>query len=116
MSEQAYFVLSALADAPRHGYAILSEVSDLSEGRIRLPVGTLYGILDRMSSGGLIELDREEIVDSRLRRYYRLTETGRLSLTREVARLRANARAGAARIAGWAPGIAGPDAIPGGAG
>ncbi|MEO7125805.1 MAG: PadR family transcriptional regulator [Nakamurella sp.] len=99
VSEQAFFVLSALAVTPLHGYAILSEVADLSEGRLRLAVGTLYGILDRLASDGSIELDREEIVDSRLRRYYRLTNAGQNTLTRETARQAANARMATARLA-----------------
>lgn len=99
MSEQAFFVLSALAGEPMHGYAILSEVAELSEGRLRLRVGTLYGILDRMAADGTIELDREEVVDSRLRRYYRLTGRGQHMLTREAARQAANARMATARLA-----------------
>ncbi len=109
MTEQAFFVLSALAERPLHGYAILSEVADLSEGRIRLRVGTLYGILDRMAADGSIELDREEVVDSRLRRYYRLTTSGRHALTREAARQAANARMATARLASR------PEAADGGA-
>jgi DNA-binding PadR family transcriptional regulator len=99
MSEQAFFVLSALTDAPLHGYGILSEVAKLSEGRVRLRVGTLYGILDRIAAEGLIELDREEVVDSRLRRYYRLTSNGQHALTREAARQEANARIARERLA-----------------
>lgn len=99
MSEQAFFVLSALAPAPLHGYGILSEVADLSDGRVSLQVGTLYGILDRMAATGLIEVDREEIVDSRLRRYYRLRDDGRNALDREAARQAANARMATRRLA-----------------
>jgi DNA-binding PadR family transcriptional regulator len=99
MSEQAFFVLSALARAPMHGYAILSEVAELSDGRLRLPVGTLYGILDRLAADGTIELDREQVVDSRLRRYYRISPSGRHALTREAARQAANARMATARLA-----------------
>jgi DNA-binding PadR family transcriptional regulator len=99
MSEQAFFVLSALAREPLHGYAILAEVAELSESRVRLRVGTLYGILDRLATDGSIELDHEEVVDSRLRRYYRLTTRGRHALTREAARQSANARMATARLA-----------------
>lgn len=110
MSEQAFLVLSALALKSLHGYGILSEVVELSEGRVQLRVGTLYGILDRMAASGLIEVDREEVVDSRLRRYYRLSEHGRHALTREAARQAANARMAAQRLAGFgartAPGAA----------
>lgn len=101
MSEQAFFVLSALADVPRHGYGILAEVAGLSESRVQLRVGTLYGILDRMAADGWIVLDREEIVVSRLRRYYRLSDEGRNVLAREAARQDANARMATARLAAF---------------
>lgn len=108
MSEQAFFVLSALAGEPLHGYAVMKEVAGLSEDRILLRVGMLYGILDRMAADG--SLDREEAVDSRLRRYYRLTDQGRLVLTREAARQAANARTATARLAAFGIGTAGPGA------
>lgn len=104
ISEQAFFVLSALAGEPLHGYAVLKQVAELSQGRISLRVGTLYGILDRMSADGSIELDREEVVNSRLRRYYRLTNRGRHTLTREAARQAANARTATERLAAFAAG------------
>jgi DNA-binding PadR family transcriptional regulator len=50
-----------------------SPTSRRSGGRARLRAGTLYTALDRLRADELIGVDREEIVDSRLRRYYRLT-------------------------------------------
>ncbi len=100
VSEQVFFVLAALASGPLHGYAVLAEVAELSAERIRMPVGTLYGILDRLTAARRIEIDREEIVDSRLRRYYRLTSDGRSLLEAEVARQAANARVVARRLRG----------------
>ena len=47
------------------------EVAELSGGRVRLKIGGLYGVLDRLAAEGLIEPDREEAHDGRLRRYYR---------------------------------------------
>ncbi|MFD7660306.1 PadR family transcriptional regulator [Actinosynnema sp. NPDC059797] len=93
MSEQAFLVLTALAEQPLHGYAIVRAVQDLSEGRVRLRVGTLYGVLDRLVADGWAEQDREEVHQGRLRRYYRLTDTGVRELSAEVARLSANVRA-----------------------
>ncbi|HEX5294479.1 MAG TPA: helix-turn-helix transcriptional regulator [Streptosporangiaceae bacterium] len=55
MTGQAFFVLTALADGPRHGYGIAGEVTDLSQGRVKLKSGSLYGMLDRLAAGGLIE-------------------------------------------------------------
>ncbi|MCE6997592.1 PadR family transcriptional regulator [Saccharothrix sp. S26] len=93
MSEQVFLVLTALAEEPLHGYAIVRAVEGLSEGRMRLRVGTLYGVLDRLVAEGLAERDREEVHQGRLRRYYRLTDAGVRALSAEVARLSANVRA-----------------------
>ncbi|KOX14171.1 PadR family transcriptional regulator [Saccharothrix sp. NRRL B-16348] len=93
MSEQVFLVLTALAEEPLHGYAIVRAVDVLSEGRMRLRVGTLYGVLDRLVAEGLAERDREEVHQGRLRRYYRLTDAGVRALSAEVARLSANVRA-----------------------
>jgi DNA-binding PadR family transcriptional regulator len=73
MTEPAFFVLTALVGEPRHGYGIVKEVEDLSAGRVELKIGSLYGILDRLVAEGLVELDREEAYQGRLRRYYRIT-------------------------------------------
>ncbi|WP_308425886.1 PadR family transcriptional regulator [Actinokineospora fastidiosa] len=96
MSEQAFLVVTALADEPMHGYAIVQAVEALSEGRVRLRVGTLYGVLDRLVADGLAERDREEVHQGRLRRYYRLTDAGVRALAAEVARMRSNVRAASA--------------------
>jgi DNA-binding PadR family transcriptional regulator len=93
ISEQAFLVLTALAEEPKHGYGIVQSVNALSEGRMRLRVGTLYGILDRLVDDGLAERDREEIHDGRLRRYYRLTDDGVAALAAEVDRLTVNVKA-----------------------
>jgi PadR family transcriptional regulator PadR len=91
MTEPAFLVLTALVDEPRHGYGIVRTVEELSDGRVRLKVGTLYGVLDRLASEGQVELDREEVHQGRLRRYYRLTDSGIRALDAEATRLQANA-------------------------
>lgn len=60
-------MLTALADGPRYGYGIVGEVAELSHGRVKLKIGSLYGVLDRLAAEGLIEPDREEAHDGRLR-------------------------------------------------
>ena len=92
LTEQAYLVLLALADGPRHGYAIVRAVRDLTDGATTLGAGTLYGLLDRLGDAGLIAAAGEEVVDGRLRRYYRITESGSAAATAETDRLRALAR------------------------
>lgn len=84
----ALLILTALADAPRHGYGILQEVAALSEGRVRLRTGTLYGALDRLQGQGLIQVEREEVVDGRARRFYSLSPSGRAALAEEIGHLR----------------------------
>lgn len=98
LREPTFLVLTALAAEPQHGYSVLDDVRRISEGQVRLQAGTLYGILDRLRADGLIEVDREEVVASRLRRYYRLTALGATRLADEVARLRRNADAAGRRL------------------
>ena len=92
MTGQAFYVLTALADGPRHGYGIVGEVAELSQGQVKLKIGSLYGVLERLAAGGLIEPDREEALDGRLRRYYRLTQDGRAALAEEAELRAATAR------------------------
>jgi DNA-binding PadR family transcriptional regulator len=98
LREQAFLVLTALAAQPQHGYAVIEDVARISEGRVRLHTGSLYAILERLRETGLIEVDHEEVVASRLRRYYRLTGAGAVRLTEETEALRRHANAAAARL------------------
>jgi DNA-binding PadR family transcriptional regulator len=107
MTEPAFFILTALIDAPRHGYGIVGEVADLSAGRVNLKIGTLYGVLDRLVTDGLVELDREEPHQGRLRRYYRLTDRGLDVLRTEATRQAANAAAATRRLTAHRPATTG---------
>ncbi len=91
MQEPTFLILTALAGEPLHGYGVIQEVSRLSSGRVVLRPGTLYGALDRLSEQGLVAAEREEIVDGRLRRYYRITDDGAGLLHAEAQRLADNA-------------------------
>ena len=106
MTGQAFFVLTALASGPRHGYGIVREVAELSQGRVQLKIGSLYGVLDRLAADGLIEPDREEAHDGRLRRYFRLTRDGRQALAEE-----AELRAVTARVVRARLGLTGAEAV-----
>ncbi|WP_433518168.1 PadR family transcriptional regulator [Nonomuraea sp. CA-143628] len=99
MSEPTYFVLAALLDGPSHGYGIIKRAEEQSGGRVRLAVGTLYGALDRLAGDGLIAVDREDTVQGRPRRYYRLTEDGRAAVIKEATRMEQAARVVTGRIA-----------------
>src|SRR5664280_1359824 len=98
MQEATFLILTALAGGNQHGYGIITDVEQISDRRVRLRAGTLYTALERLRADRLIEVDREEIVDSRLRRYYRLTPTGMELLAAEAARLRANADVAMSRL------------------
>jgi DNA-binding PadR family transcriptional regulator len=98
MQEATFLILTALAAGSRHGYGIIVDVQAISDGRVRLRAGTLYTALDRLRTAELVEVDREEIVDSRLRRYYRLTPLGEEQLAIEAARLHSNASTALARL------------------
>ena len=98
MQEATFLILTALAAGSQHGYGIITDVQQISGGRVRLRAGTLYTALDRLRLDGLIGVDREEVVDSRLRRYYRLTPKGSAVLAAEAVRLRENATAALARL------------------
>lgn len=90
--EQSYYVLAALMDGPQHGYGIIKQTSELTQGGVRLAPGTLYGALDRLGDAGLIESDHEEVVEGRVRRYVRLTRTGRRLVLEEAVRMENAAR------------------------
>lgn len=80
-----FYVLVALADGDTHGYQILKDVDQLTSGEVRLSTGTLYGIIKRLLSDGLIrEFGRSD--DTR-RRSYELTAFGRDVARAEAARL-----------------------------
>jgi DNA-binding PadR family transcriptional regulator len=98
MQEPTFLILTSLAAGPQHGYGIMTDVTQISDGRMRLRAGTLYAALDRLTTDRLLEVDREEVVDTRLRRYYRLTPAGRARLVAETARLRANLAVAAQRL------------------
>ncbi|WP_232382768.1 PadR family transcriptional regulator [Actinomadura violacea] len=101
MQEPTFLILTALADGAQHGYGIIADVERISDGRTRLRAGTLYAALDRLQSEHLIAPDREEVVDGRLRRYYRLTDDGAAALAAEVEALRRRTEAAARRLAAF---------------
>lgn len=106
MREPTFLILTALAAQPRHGYGIITDVTELSGGRVKLAPGTLYAALDRLADEGLVEVDREETVSGRMRRYYRLSATGAAALGAEVEQLRSRAAPASARLATRRAGLA----------
>jgi DNA-binding PadR family transcriptional regulator len=107
MQETTFLILTALAQGPQHGYGIIQDVGRISGERVALRAGTLYGALERLDADGLIAMDREEIVDRRLRRYYRLTDEGSARLAEEAKRLQESAATALQRLGAVRPGLAG---------
>ena len=82
-----FYVLVALADGQTHGYAILKDVEQLTDGSVRLSTGTLYGIIKRLLADGLIRESGMSAKDDERRRLYELTAFGRDVARAEAARL-----------------------------
>lgn len=89
LTPAVFHILLALADAERHGYAIMDHVSKTTEGQIKMGPGTLYGTIKRLLAGGVIEESDERPdpeMDDERRRYYRLTGLGRRVIAAEAQR------------------------------
>lgn len=107
LTEATFCILLSLASEPKHGYAIMKDVRTLSEGRVVLSTGTLYGALKRLLGQGWIER-LDDVEDStqdvghsgRPRKAYALTRIGRRSLGAEVSRLRRLISVASLRTAG----------------
>src|SRR5262245_26937891 len=90
LSSAAFHILMSLADQDLHGYEIMRQVAEQTEGRMRLGPGTLYGSIRTLLEEGLIQ----EIAARQIRkpgqdrrRYYRLTSAGRKLARAEAERL-----------------------------
>jgi len=91
--EPSYFILVSLMAGRLHGYAITKRARELSDDRLRIAAGTLYGALDRMVEEGLVVVDAEEEVQGKMRRYYRITQQGEQAAFAEVERMRSAVKA-----------------------
>ena len=103
LTEAVLFILLSLAPEPKHGYAVMKDVQTLSENRVVLSTGTLYGALKRLLEQGWIERveDTSGAAEGsgRPRKAYALTGLGRRILDAEVTRLRSLIVAARSRIA-----------------
>lgn len=90
LSPAVFYILLALPDGPKHGYAIMKEVEEMTGGKIMLGPGSLYGSIKRLLKDKMIaETDYRPVraLDDERRRYYILTDYGRQVLSAEVDRL-----------------------------
>jgi DNA-binding PadR family transcriptional regulator len=100
LTPPVFHILVALADGERHGYGIMQDVAQQTNGSLQLGPGTLYGCLKRMLAAGLVEESDErpdpELDDAR-RRYYRITTLGKRTVRAEAERLAGAVTAARAR-------------------
>ena len=97
VTEPVLLILTSLADQPRHGYALMKDIQTLSNGRVRLSTGTLYGALRRLLEDNWIErFDQEDT--SREKQAYRITAEGRKQLELELERMRQLTQAASSRL------------------
>jgi DNA-binding PadR family transcriptional regulator len=89
LTEATFLIMLSLVSGPKHGYAIMKDVETLSESRVLLSTGTLYGALKRLLEEGWIARtdDEESNGPGRPRKVYTLTRLGRRVLDAEVERL-----------------------------
>jgi DNA-binding PadR family transcriptional regulator len=98
LTEPVLLILLSLADQPRHGYSILKDIEQMSDGRVVLSTGTLYGALRRLLDDKWIERFEDEDT-SRGKQSYRLTANGRRNLRFEVDRMKKLTRLASLRAA-----------------
>lgn len=90
MTETAFYILLSLP-IPRHGYGIIKHVEELTEGRLVLGSGTIYGTLTKMQRDGIITV----YADEKRKTIYEITDVGKVLMRYEMNRLKelhANAR------------------------
>ena len=97
LTEPVLLILLSLASKPAHGYALMKDIEELSDGRVELTTGTLYGALHRLLEEGCIErFDQGDT--SREKQSYRLTGVGRKQLQLELDRMKQLTRIAAVRL------------------
>lgn len=87
LSEAVFFILLSLLPGPRHGYAIMKDVKALSDSRVNLSTGTLYGALKRLLEAGWVQRMDGEVENGRERKSYTLTQLGKGILKAETTRM-----------------------------
>jgi len=89
LTETTYFILLSLSPQPKHGYAIMKDVRHLSEERVILSTGTLYGALKRLlDQGWIVRLEDVNAKGNiRDRKVYKVTDRGHQILKEETTRL-----------------------------
>lgn len=100
LNEQRFMILTALSAGRRHGYGLVEDIVELTDGALRPRAGALYHALEGLSKAGLVVAAGEEVIDGRLRRYYEITNDGKKTLGVEAQRRASTAKTAIARLAG----------------
>lgn len=87
LTESYFYILLCLYKENLHGYAIMQKAKEISEGKVVIGAGTMYGATSNMIKKSWIEEIQEEAKDERGKRAYKLTEVGKQVLEQELARL-----------------------------
>lgn len=98
LTEAVYYILLSL-DKPLHGYGIMQHAESLSNGRVRLAAGTLYGALNTLLERGWIETAGKD--NTARKKEYVITKQGREVVLRELSRLRELTENGDRITGGW---------------
>lgn len=96
-SDRSILILTSLADAPKHGYALIKDIEDFAG--VKLGAGTLYGALSKLEAAGLVEA----LPEDERRRPYQITAAGREQLKERLTEAARIARVGLRRIAAATP-------------
>lgn len=92
LTEATFLIMMSISSEPRHGYAIMKDVQSMSEGRVILSTGTLYGAIKRLLESDWIVRVEETSVgvaqSKRFRKAYKLSRKGQRVLEAELARMK----------------------------
>lgn len=88
LTESYYYILLCLYNKPSHGYGIMQDTVLLSEGRVKIGSGTMYGATSNMMKKGWIREAESENPEDKRKRLYELTPLGKKVLAQEVERLK----------------------------
>lgn len=107
LSVPVFQILLSLSDSVLHGYALIQDIRERTDGRVHLTASTLYGALKRLLADGLVEerdAPPDAVSDDPRRRYYAIAPDGRDVLRSEADRLRRALEEAAAKGFGSEPG------------
>ena len=106
LKSDTFHVLLVLLRGERHGYAIMREADELSDGLVQIPAGALYRLLRRLLDDGfVVESQRRPAADAddERRRYYRITPLGKRVMSLEAERMMLLAEAARSALHGCTP-------------